>query len=83
MNDLIGKKFRRNKYGPSIWEDRIIRVYLAYPLVRPINQQLVPFWSKEYAKEYEENRKYGFKVVPMIEGETSGKFNLDEIIIYP
>lgn len=30
MDELIGKKFRRNKYGVSHWSDKVVSVYLAW-----------------------------------------------------
>lgn len=35
MKDLIGKKFRRNVYGLSVWEDTVQDVYVQWKWIDP------------------------------------------------
>jgi hypothetical protein len=78
MDELIGKKFRRNKYGLSIWEDTITSVELSYRLLYPISvKDYEPF--VEYFLAKKEQGKKGLIPYIMI----NDKYNLDEIIVYP
>ena len=82
MNDLIGKKFKRNKYGLSLWEDEIVELYYALHWVEPTNFKKIDV--DKWKETFGENKKFGFKAIPMVKGKNSiGPFELDEIIIYP
>lgn len=76
LNSLIGRKFRRNKYGLSIWEDTISDISYSVDWIKPAS-------SHKWVEEMRENRKYGFKIIPRLKGTTTNIwYYFDEIIIY-
>jgi hypothetical protein len=39
MEELIGKSFKRNVYGPSIWTDTITKVWVVYSWTGKTNEE--------------------------------------------
>jgi hypothetical protein len=89
LTDIIGKKFRRNKYGLSTWEDTIKEIHYSLS----VNASLTPKFDKSTGKMYDmftrlkldrlRGKKHGYKVVPKVVGYNSlTSYDLDEIIIW-
>lgn len=82
IEQLKGRKFRRNKYGLSLWEDTIKDVKLdlvprKYPDKR--STKLLDYVHTQKAL----NKKYGLDLVVSVVGEkTFSTYNINEIIIY-
>jgi len=76
---LIGKRFRRNKYGLSSWEDEISEVYMSYHFVNH------PNWNgiQNIRKGIDNAKKLGWKPEFHIKAKSTGNdYLLNEIIIY-
>lgn len=71
IKNLIGKRFKRDKYGLSLWEDTIKEVFFNNRVILNKNE------SSKYKIK-------GFKPEIRIKGhKTINDFNLDEIILIP
>lgn len=81
MEELIGKKFKRNKYGLSNWEDIIrfvtIRRDFSNKLYKSPKMTLVT-----YKERLQNQRKYGYKAIIQVRGTSNIWYDLSEIIIY-
>ena len=77
MSEIIGKRFRRNKYGLSLWEDRVSEVVYHRELPGNIRERAL------YYKNMSKNKGLGEKLVPKVIGvNTLGSYSFDEIIFY-
>lgn len=83
IKDLTGKRFRRNKYGNSIWEDKIKEVTFTLSLqVRP-EHSLRRKNISEYMRQLRASHSLGFKVKTNVMGyNTKRSYDLDEIIVF-
>ncbi len=76
---LIGRKFRRNKYGISIWDDEITAITIRLQLVK--QPSFLGSIGDQLKKRTESGKKYGFK--PMIQVKGNGCwYDINEIIIF-
>lgn len=79
--ELIGWRFRWNKYGLTLWEDRIAEIGMSMKLLLPPK---IDSLSKGWFKAYKEAGKLGYQVVPAVRGEnTKNWYEIHEIVIYP
>lgn len=82
IEEIKGRKFRRNKYGNSLWEDTIKDVTYKLKLVRPPenkHRDLLEHFRVTKAL----GKKYGYKLEVNVIGEkTFNTYNINEIIIY-
>lgn len=77
MNKLIGKKFRMNKYGLSLWTDTIREVSITWELVNPVLTKRDGI--VKYIQDVGHNKKLGM----IAHIKINRIYDLDEIIIYP
>jgi len=77
-NELIGKKFRRNKYGLSTWTDTIRQITIRRNYTKKVNK--FPMWS--YIERLYDRSSYGWTVDIQVRGERENWYNLNEIVIY-
>lgn len=89
IQDLIGRKFRRNKYGLSTWEDTVKNVYVHLDFINPPDKAPkspstnLREWIRDWSKRREEAGKEGYKVlVYVVENNSPNSFSIDEIIVY-
>lgn len=89
MEELIGKRFKRNKYGLSLWEDRIKSIRIDHEFVVPLDFKTAIRARKEeekigeaMRKHHSECKSFGFVPKLMIQGERGNWFESDEIVIY-
>lgn len=89
MEELIGKRFKRNKYGLSLWEDRIIATRIDHKLIVPTDFKEAIRARKEgekigevMKKHHSECKSFGFVPKLMIQGSKGSWFESDEIVIY-
>lgn len=81
IQDLVGKKFRRNAYGLSLWTDEIVSVnfeshWIKQPILKGIK-------FEQAMENMREANKFGYKPVAFVKGKNSShSYYLDEIIIY-
>ena len=79
INDLIGKKFRRNKYGLSVWEDSIIEIGWHQHLVSPISK----LEEGNYFQNLKESKiQYGWYPEVFVKGTSGHCYSFKEIVIY-
>lgn len=84
--NLIGKRFRRNAHGLSLWEDKIAKVEYDVELLIPVRD--LKFRGLKDIPNYfedmkESKRRYGYTVNFYVIGETNPhKYYFDEIVIY-
>jgi len=77
MEDLIGRNFKRNKYGLSLWTDTIRDVSFQFQLVEPV--LIKRNGIQDYIKNHMTNSHKGYKIKVKI----NRIYDLDEIIVYP
>lgn len=77
MEDLVGRNFKRNKYGLSLWTETIKEVSFQFELVEPVLTKRNGI--QDYIKNHMINSYKGYKVKVKI----NRIYDLDEIIIYP
>ncbi len=85
MSELIGKRFRRNKYGPSIWEDRVREVI--YVKVKPKisleDSKDSEKWTAHLTNVKKTFMTGPYELKPAVLGtNTFTKYFFDEIIFY-
>jgi len=83
MSDIIGKRFRRNVYGPSIWEDTVAEViYESENIIDPkVKSEHFDTVFKKLA--FIKKHKIGTKLIPKVLGKNTLKaYDFDEIIFY-
>lgn len=81
MSDIIGMKFKRNKYGLSIWEDTVQEVIYEKEIViksgKTVPHDISIFERLKLLKEH----KIGLKLVPKVIGiNTIKAYTFDEIV---
>jgi len=81
MSEIIGRKFKRNVYGPSLWEDTVSEVIyesqiITDPKVKFEHPDTV-FKKLVHLKKH----KIGTKLIPKVLGKNTLKaYSFDEII---
>jgi len=81
MSDIIGKRFRRNVYGPSIWEDIVAEVVYrrSYSTSPKVSKKDI----QKYLKSLNSSKNRPFKLIPQVLGKNTLKaYDFDEIIFY-
>ena len=81
MNELIGKKFKRYRYGLSTWTDVITEVGFRYEYLYVVKKQSGMSFI-DYIKECMKNHTLGHKVKPYVKSKNGMSYDLDEIIVY-
>lgn len=80
MSEIIGMRFRRNKYGLSLWEDTVAEVIYTRSIIVPGNKEISLI---ERFKLLKESSKKGYKLIPQILGKNTLKaYDFNEIIFY-
>ena len=76
MEELIGKKFKWNKYGPTIWTGEVKTISCRWELIAPVDTK------RDIAKGFDEYKKsiakWGFIARPFV----NGKYALEECIMF-
>lgn len=82
IEELKGRKFKRNKYGLSIWEDTIKDV--TYKLNLSVPSKTKGRDVFEYLRTQKAlGKKYGYRLEICVIGEkTFSTYNINEIIVY-
>lgn len=80
VEDIIGRKFRRNKYGLSVWKDEIEKVHFSLKLVKWPSK----FDKRDYKEAIKENaREFGYIPEITVQAKDSKLwFNINEIIVF-
>ena len=83
MIDLIGRRFRRNKYGISLWEDIISEVGFETKWITASYVDIKKEDLSEIAKKLGVEKKVGHMCVPYVIGTISEqRYYFDEILIF-
>lgn len=85
MSELIGLRFKRNKYGLSLWEDHIQEIIYKREYSDSDMRSIVPGKGNHstYFNLLKNRKKLGCTLIPMVIGKnTLGAYKLDEIIVY-
>lgn len=80
-SEIIGKRFKRNKYGLSLWEDYVEEVIFEREIIvksgKVIPHDISIFERLKMLKEH----KIGVKLIPKVLGKNTLKsYSFDEIV---
>jgi len=80
MSDIIGKRFRRNKYGLSLWEDHVAEIIYERSYQEALKREK---WYPELIERIKKRKSSSFRLVPKVLGKNTLKaYDFDEIIFY-
>ncbi len=87
LKDLIGKKFRRDKYGLSLWEDIIENVEIRLNYQVDMTKFDFPKTASEFREQIKERRRQesfmGYKLDISVIGKSNKSwYSINEIVIY-